>query len=202
MAIHMTPKPRASYVRLAPDDRRAALIEAARACLGDGGIASFTVDQICARAGVSRGLISHYFGSMNALLAAVYTRMYAASLPVVAEMSRDQPLILSLLDHFFSPDAFNRQSLNIWLTLWAEISNNPDLRAAHRAQYPAYHQMVRAALLQAAPALDTADSLARSMICLVDGLGLQHCIDPDAMPAQAARQACLDHITPHIGPLT
>lgn len=195
----MTLKPRARYIRLTPDDRRAALIAAALSCIAEGGIAAFTVDRICARAGVSRGLVTHHFGSMEALLTAVYSHIYATAFP---DLTPDRPQILTVLDHLFSDAAFNRQSLNIWLTLWSEISNSPNLRTEHRRQYQAYLQMVTEALLQAAPTLTTAESLARSLICLADGLGLQHCIDPASMPAADARQACLDLITPHTGPLT
>lgn len=61
--------------------------------------------------------------------------------------------------------------------------------------------LIEAALTAAAPHPIDADTLARSLICLVDGLGLQHCIDPEAMPAAAARKACLDLLSPHLGQL-
>ncbi len=189
----MPTKPR--YTRLPAPDRRAALIGASLACIARGGIRAFTVDQICVEAGVSRGLITHHFGSMNALLAAVYSHIYAASTPTLDTLA--EPKILSLIDHLFAPAFFNRESLNIWLTLWAEISNNPDLKSEHRSQYRAYHAMIAQTL-----PTPNADQLARTLICLVDGLGLQHCIDPDAMPATTARQACLDLLTPHLGPHT
>ena len=194
MAQTAPEKPRARFVRLSGDDRRAALIEAALACIAEGGIAAFTVDRICDKAGVSRGLITHHFGAMNTLLAAVYSHIYAASLPPRTNIG-------ALIDHFFSPAQFNRDALNIWLTLWSEISNNPDLRAEHRAQYASYHAMITAALTDAAPTLPDAPALARALICLVDGLGLQHCIDPASMSPAQARQACLNLLTPHIGPL-
>lgn len=189
------------YTRLPAPDRRAALIAAALACIARGGIRAFTVDRICAEARVSRGLITHHFGSMNALLAAVYSHIYSASTPTIADLPEGRPHILALIDHFFAPALFNREALNIWLTLWAEIANNPDLTAEHRTLYRAYHAMIATALAEHAPNCP-AGSLARTLICLVDGLGLQHCIDPDAMPAAAARQACLDLLTRHLGPQT
>jgi len=192
------------YTRLPAEDRRLLLIEAALACIARGGIRMFTVDHICAEAQVSRGLITHHFGSMNAMLAAVYSHIYAASTPTLADLPPGPPHILSLIDKFFSPTLFNREALNIWLTLWAEISNNPDLKAEHRRQYLGYHAMLATALDELAASngrqID-AGTLARSLICLVDGLGLQHCIDPEAMPAATARQACLDLISLHTGPV-
>lgn len=194
----MSSKPRASYIRLSPTNRRAALIDAALMCIAEGGIAAFTVDQICVKASVSRGLVTHHFGSMDTLLTAAYAHIYQTSLPVPADLPQGPQRIVALLDHFFSPTAFNRQSLNIWLTFWAEISNHPVLRAAHRQQYPALNQMVADALHQAAPDLDAAPDLARTLICLIDGLSLQHCIDPDSMPASVAHQACIDFLAARI----
>ena len=187
----MTDIARTRYARLTSDDRRAALIDAALACIAEGGIHAFTVDRICARAGVSRGLVTHHFGSMNALLAAVYAHIYTTSLP-------PQTNILALIDRLFAPALFNRPSLNTWLTLWAEISNSPALRAEHQAQYAGYLGMVAGALTASAPGLTDPVPLARTLICLIDGLGLQHCIDPASMPAATARQACLDLIAPHL----
>lgn len=188
----MTVKPRASYVRLTPDSRRAALIEAALRCISEGGIAAFTVDRVCAKAGVSRGLVTHHFGTMNALLTAVYGHLHTSSLPNPADLDREKPQILALLDHFFAPAAFNRQALNTWLTFWAEIPNHPALRDNHRTQYPALREMVTTALLQSAPELPGPEDLATTLICLIDGLSLQHCIDPDSMPVAFARQTCID----------
>ncbi|MBC7735725.1 MAG: TetR family transcriptional regulator C-terminal domain-containing protein [Candidatus Saccharibacteria bacterium] len=194
----MISKPRASYIRLSPENRRAALIDAALLCIAEGGIAAFKVDKICTKAGVSRGLVTHHFGSMDTLLTAAYAHIYQTSLPAPADLPQGPPQILALLDHFFSPAAFNRHTLNIWLTFWAQISNHPVLRVAHRHHYPAFNQMVADALRQAAPDLVAAPDLARTLICLIDGLSLQHCIDPDSMPAPVARQACVDFLAANI----
>lgn len=191
-----TEKPRARYVRLSSEDRRLALVEAALACIAEGGIRAFTVDRICDKAQVSRGLVTHHFGSMDALLAALYDHLYSTFLPPPADQG-----ILALLDHLFAPAAFNREWLNIWLTMWSEISNTPELRAVHRAHYRDYQVRVAAAIARSAPRPVDTMTLAARLICLIDGLSLQHCIDPESLPATAARQSCLDLLTPHTGPL-
>lgn len=197
-----TAKPAPKYTRLTGEERRAELIAAGLACMARGGIQEFTVDRICAEAGVSRGLITHHFGSMNGLLAAVYAAMYRAATEAGRPTVPGEPRLAALLDAFFAPETFNRDALTIWLTLWGQISINPELRLEHRAQYADYLADVADAIDEIAAergrAVD-ARALAKTLICLVDGLGLQHCIDPATMPAKTAKAACRALLEPHLG---
>jgi TetR/AcrR family transcriptional regulator, transcriptional repressor of bet genes len=179
--------------RLTSGDRRAQLEDAALACMAQGGIGHFTIDKVCARAGVSRGLITHHFGSKDGLLAAVYARMYGAMLVAIEERVAGQPRIVTLIEAMMSPAQFAPDTLNIWLTLWGEIATNPVLRDEHRRQYATYRADVATALQEVAHARGLtvdADALALSLICLIDGLGLQRCIDPAALDTKQARDAC------------
>ncbi|NMM43351.1 TetR family transcriptional regulator [Rhodospirillaceae bacterium KN72] len=192
------------FTRLTSEERRAELVDAGLTCMARGGIQEFTVDKICAEAGVSRGLITHHFGSMNGLLAAVYARMYETTTPQIASLDGYETRLAALIDAFFAPDVFNRKVMNIWLTLWGEISNNPTLRDEHRREYSRYVDDVAGLVAEAADARGrTVDArgLARALICLVDGLGLQYCIDPDSMPPEDAKAACRSLLEPSIGPL-
>lgn len=196
--------PKAKFARLSSEDRRAKLIEAALACMARGGIQSFTVDRICAEAGVTRGLIAHHFGSINGLLAAVYAHVYRSDTPALADFATPEARVLGLIEESFAPRTFNRAALNIWVALWGQISVNEELGAEHRRQYAVYLQAVNKALADLAeargrPRPDVA--LARGLICLIDGLGLQHCLDPGAMPAADARAIAAAYLDPHLGPL-
>ena len=185
------PKPAPRFTRLPAADRRLTLIEAALACMADGGMAGFTVDKVCARARVSRGLVTHHFGGMAGLLTATYAHLYAKAVPTTASLPQDGSRLLALLDALFDPAHFNRPALNVWLTMWGAISNSPELIAEHRRQYADYVDLVAKILSEQGPT-DAAKALARRFICLVDGLSLQHCIDPPSMPPDVARQAALD----------
>ena len=192
-------KPAARFTRLAAADRRAALIEAALACMAEGGITAFTVDRSSAKAGVSRGLITHHFGGMAGLLAATYAQLYAQVIPTADSLPPGASRLDALLDALFAPQFFNRAALNMWLTMWGAIANTPELTAEHRLQYANYINMVAEVIAERAPtARIDPTHLARTFICLVDGLSLQHCIDPPSMPAQMARQACQDFLTLHL----
>jgi len=186
--------------RLSAGDRRALLEDAARACMARGGIREFTVDKIVAEAGVSRGLITHHFGSMDGLLVAVYSRMYDEWIAAISAPRQGLSRLESLVEALVSPALFSREVLNIWLTLWGEIANNPVLRAEHRARYSQYRESIAAALREAAPpgsGIDV-DTVASAFICLVDGLGVQRCVDPDRLPETAARATCWALLSPHL----
>ena len=188
-------------VRLSAEDRRALLEDAARACIARGGLRDFTVDKIVAEAGVSRGLITHHFGSMDGLLVAVYSRMYDEWLAAISAQRPGLAPINALVEALVSPALFSRDVLNVWLTLWGEIATNPVLRAEHRARYGEYRETIVAALRNAAPPGSTidVDAVASAFICLVDGIGVQRCIDPDRLPEAAARSACWALLSPYLG---
>lgn len=190
----------ARFSRLPSGERRAQLIDVALAGLAKGGLQEFTVDRICAAAGVSRGLILHHFGSMSGLLAAVYARLYRETTPDLSALPMDQRLE-ALIDGTFAPKAFNHDTLNAWVALWGQIANTPALREEHRQQYEAYLSQVSeaiAALAKVRGRVIEPLPLAKSLICLIDGLCLQHCLDAEAMPPEEAKKACRAFLAPHL----
>ena len=192
------------FTRLTSEQRRAELVQAGLACMARGGIQEFTVDKICAEVGVSRGLITHHFGSMNGLLAAVYGSMYESDTLHLEPLDEDEPRLVVLLNRLLSPEVFNRDSLKIWLALWGQIAVNSELAAEHKRQYGRYRDNVARAIAKY-PARKKrkvdAEALAQSLICLIDGLSLQHCIDPTSLSLTDARSACMEFLKPHLGRL-
>ncbi|RZA18048.1 MAG: TetR family transcriptional regulator, partial [Proteobacteria bacterium] len=63
---------RQPFTRAAPDERRQSLIEATARCLAERGAAGVSVRTICAEAGVSAGLLRHYFGGVSEAIAETY----------------------------------------------------------------------------------------------------------------------------------
>lgn len=197
----MTAEPRIK-ARLSAADRRALLEDAARACMARGGIREFTVDKIVAEAGVSRGLITHHFGSMDGLLVAVYGRMYGEWIAAMTTPRPGLSRLEALVEALVSPELFSHDVVNVWLTLWGEIANNPVLRAEHRARYGEYRDSIAAALRAAAPeaAGHDADTVAMAFICLADGLGVQRSVEPALLSEAAARAACWALLSPYLAP--
>lgn len=62
-AARMHDLPRGRRARLSPDERRAQLVALGVAALAEHPLEELNVEALCAQAGVSRGLLFHYFGS-------------------------------------------------------------------------------------------------------------------------------------------
>ena len=205
----MAAKPSPKYARLSSEDRRLMLIDAGLACLAREGILGFTIDRICLEANVSRGLITHHFKSIDGLLAAVYETIYGKMLgvletPAGPANARPEQRLIAIIDTMFSREFFNRESLNIWLALWGEMANNPILLKVHRKQYARYRADVERALSDVAKDRDLtidANLVATMFISLVDGLGLEWCIEPKLLSAKVAKDACYKMLEPIFGTL-
>ena len=195
------------FARQSAEARREMLVEAGIVCLAKDGILGFTIDRICAEAKVSRGLITHHFKSIDGLLAAVYETMYGKVLSILEEpgvAATPEARLVDIIDSMFSREFFNRESLNIWLALWGEIANNPALLKVHRKQYARYRADIERALQEVANARGLtidASFVAMMFVSLVDGLGLEWCIEPKLLSAKAAREACFKLLEPILGPL-
>lgn len=190
------------------------LAEAAARCLSQGGIGAFTVDSICREAGVSRGLINHYFGGLDGLLVEVYKSSLYASVNAHIEEARQRrasdagwepdEALVSLVQSNFSPAYFSRENLLIWLSLWGEIAVNPRLQAAHKQLYTAYRaelaELITAVALSRGHDVD-ASALARNFIALVDGLWLEWCLDATVVTPEDAEAAGFEMLEAQVGKL-
>jgi AcrR family transcriptional regulator len=192
------------FRRYSSETRAAMLVDAGLACLARGGILDFTIDSICREAGVSRGLITHHFGSKDGLLAAVYATMYDRLLAAIAPAGGPAPSLAGLVEASFAPEVFNPASLKIWLALWGEIANNAALQAVHRRRYGDFRASVARAIASEAARRNRpvdADALAVMFIALSDGVWLEQAIDPSMLSPGAAREACFGLLEAVLGPL-
>ena len=191
------------FKRLAADDRAAELVQAGLAVLASGGITAFTIDNLCKRAGASRGLIGHHFGGKDGLLAACYAAAYAPWFQMF-NAGGTPPALPDLIYELFTDRQFRRDGLNIWLALWGEIAVNAHLQAEHLRHYQAYETAIRQSVARFAQERSRqvdAANLATALIALLDGLWLELCIAPGLMNTDKARRAVMALLEPHLGPL-
>lgn len=196
-----SPEPR--FKRLTADQRAGELVQAGLTVLATGGITAFTIDNVCKKAGASRGLIGHHFGGKDGLLAACYGAAYAPLLQGL-QSTGSAPALPDLIDELFSARQFSRDGLNIWLALWGEIAVNPSLQAEHLKHYRTYHRLIAAAIARHCKRIDPDPddlALATSLIALLDGIWVEYCIAPQEMNPARGRAAVQTLLRPHLGPI-
>lgn len=185
-------KEKQSFQRKSADDRRRELIVAGIACLGQGGMAAFTIDRICKQAGISRGLINHHFNTKEELLSCIYAEMTDHLVQDHGGL-QDGELLAQIIATSFDEASFNRANMRAWLAIWGQVPSNPVLSKMHKQRYDLYKERIKTALRKtsAAEAADCCiDSVARQLIALIDGLWLEYCLHSNSFSLAAARADC------------
>ncbi len=197
------------FSRQDPDVRRQQIIEAALNCLARGGFGAFTVSEICAEAGISHGLINHYFSSKEELLVSAYRRVTDSlaqwTRVTLARSGRGaEDKLRAIVEASFSPEIFNERNLAIWLALWGQVRNHPELRVAHNELYEGYRAIVARQIEHIAAARKRsveAAPLALALTALIDGLWLEWCLDPTVFSPEQACRTCYRLLEDRLGPL-
>ncbi|MBL9067880.1 MAG: TetR family transcriptional regulator C-terminal domain-containing protein [Sphingopyxis sp.] len=180
---------RQAFTRESADARRADLIEATAACLAHVGLAGTNVRAICARAGVSPGLLRHYFGGIDDLVAATYQatsdRMDAIFAAAVTGAGADpRARLTAYLSASFRPPVTDPELLGAWTAFWALARSDTRMAEIHAESYAGYRARL-GELLIACCARD-AERLAIMLTAMVDGLWLELSLDAGSFGAEAA----------------
>ncbi len=194
MAQPAGPRARARFVRETPDVRRQALIDATARCLAEKGIGGTSVRAICARAGVSSGLLTHYFPGVDALILATYVdvgaRVSAALDAAIASAGNDpRDRLRACLLANLRPPVLDPGLLATWIAFWSLVTSDPAIAAVHADVYRGTRHQLETLLGEAAPQLSQAQKriAAISLTALVDGLWLELCLDRSSFTAEEAQ---------------
>ncbi|MCC4231140.1 TetR family transcriptional regulator C-terminal domain-containing protein [Sphingobium soli] len=194
MAQPVGPRARARFVRETPDVRRQALIDATARCLAEKGIGGTSVRAICARAGVSSGLLTHYFPGVDALILATYVdvgaRVSAALDAAIASAGTDpRDRLRACLLANLRPPVLDPDLLATWIAFWSLVTSDPAIAAVHADVYRGTRHQLETLLGEAAPQLSQAQKriAAISLTALVDGLWLELCLDRSSFTAEEAQ---------------
>ncbi|MGD9995454.1 MAG: TetR/AcrR family transcriptional regulator [Ilumatobacteraceae bacterium] len=127
-----------------PDQRRAAILDAAVAEIADRGFARTTSRQVAARAGVTHGLLHHYFPDHDSLLAAAFEKVATEEMDEVREAlasDRDPLAQLRELTEPYGPGG-GEDAYRFWLEAWSEAAHSPTLRDTSDRLSRAWHDLV------------------------------------------------------------
>jgi AcrR family transcriptional regulator len=165
------------------------LIEAAAAMVSEAGPAKVTVANVGERAGYSRGLVSHHFGSKRALMQRLVesvTYQFREALFEQQQSSDALGELRTLIDIYFDVVSDLQPINRARLVLWADAVANPsdDIRPAMVNADQEFREEIEKRLHQATatsqvPPNVNAHGLATVIIAMLRGVALQSLIDDD-----------------------
>ena len=165
--------------RLAPEERRQAIVDATLVVARRQGLATTTVRDVAAEMGTSSGLIHHYFDSMDDVLAAAFEQAAGGDLDRARQRIADAPDAAAQLDAFidsYAPTHADR-AMQLWLDAWAEAARRPALQRVSRRLNREWQALVRTVIEAGVDSgqftTDDADAAAWRLLSVLDGLALQ-----------------------------
>ena len=167
-----------SFTREAPDERRQSLIEATARCLARRGASGVSVRAICTEAGVSPGLLRHYFAGVTDAIAEAYRwtgSCVASALDLAVAQAAPHPRarLLAYLTASFRPPIASTDLLASWLGFWGMTRSDPAIAAVHSEIYRDFRQGVERLIAAYRPDLPDARLAAVALTALIDGLWLE-----------------------------
>ena len=158
------------------ESRRRQLIEVTIDSLAELGFVGTTLAQIAGRAGVSPGLVAHYFGDKDGLLDAAFRSLarrvehhVRARLRLI---STPRARIQAVIDANLALEEFSQRTGTAWLAFWGQVLHVPSLKRVQAAYQRRTLSNLRYSLKQLVPP-DEARNLAAMIAAMIDGVWLR-----------------------------
>ncbi|MBC2652785.1 transcriptional regulator BetI [Novosphingobium flavum] len=158
--------------------RRQQLIKAAFDVIVVNGVEDATMAAVANAAGMSTGIVSHYFGSKDGLLEAAMRQVLRDLRDAVAthraQAKSDDPRahLRAIVDGNFDPSQTNPTAMRVWLSFWAASRHKPELARLQRANDRRLHSNLAYQFSRLIPRADARDA-ATGLAAMIDGLWLR-----------------------------
>lgn len=182
--------------------RRRTLIEGTIRSLAAHGVAGTTLKTIADAAGASHGLVGHYFGSKDDMLAAAFRHLCDVIAAEIGGAARTRGTdavrrLEATVEVTFAPPVFDPVNLRAFVMFWHEALSNDALRAIKHELYENYRATTARLFARAAAerglVLDTR-AAATGLLALIDGLWLEMALDPATCTPAEAKAIGIDAI--------
>lgn len=177
---------RRPYRREPEDTRKAALIAAALALIAKGGQQAATVRAIADHAGVTPGLIRHYFAGKDDLTRAAYQRlmeqMTADSITVLeTAAATPEGQLAAFVAASLRPPVADPTAVGLWAGFLHDVQRDPAMREVHSTAYLGYRDQLQSLIAALPRRADPAQLRADAIACnaVIDGLWLEGSVLPE-----------------------
>jgi AcrR family transcriptional regulator len=180
------------------DQAETALLNAAAELVVEEGVHSLTLARVGERARYSRGLVTHYFGSKQALLQRLARATQTGFVPGLDDVPPGFDRLLRLIDGYIGSLGQLRMMNRAFLLLWAEAATASDLAQIFRERDEAFRADLRedvaAGIADGAVRPDVAaDDVAVAVLGQLRGIGLQRLVDSPAVDTERLRRSVSEH---------
>lgn len=187
--------------RASPVVRRADLVAATVSCLARLGAKGATGREICRQAGVSHGMLRHYFRNPDNLLLETYeqlcedmlAQLEAAALPYAAD---PREALHRYFVAVFSDDWAGPEIIGAWMVFWQQARSRADFAAVsdsfnlrQRALLERLAAGLAAGLSAGSGALPLADAIAL-LSAVLDGLWIEYYLSAERTPRDRCVALC------------
>ncbi|MGX5805357.1 TetR family transcriptional regulator C-terminal domain-containing protein [Bradyrhizobium sp. Arg314] len=178
---------RRKFRREGEERRRQDLIDATLDCVAEYGLQGATLRTIALRAGVTAGLIRHYFPGKEELLQEAYTALVGrmteqAKAALVMEDASPRRRLAAFVTANLNAPIIDQRVFSLWATFLGRASADPTLARAHREGYLGFRNEVEAVVaevLAAEQRKTDASELRHHAIAInaiIDGLWIEGCL--------------------------
>ena len=179
--------------------RRRQLVEVTIDSLAELGYVGTTLAQIAARAGVSPGLVAHYFNDKDGLLEAAFRSLARrVGMRVRARLrlvGTPRGRIQAVIDANLAPEEFDQRTGSAWLAFWGQLLHVERLKRVQTVYQRRTLSTLRNALRTLLPP-EQAQSLAAMIAAMIDGIWLRAALsgwqEADSESARATLTAFVD----------
>jgi betaine-aldehyde dehydrogenase len=179
--------------------RRSQFVEVTIDSLAELGYVGTTLAQIAARAGVSPGLVAHYFGDKDGLLDAAFrslARRVGNQVRMrLRQVSTPRARIQAVIDANLAPEEFEQRTGTAWLAFWGQVLQVQSLKRVQSVYQQRTLSNLRNSLQKLVPP-DEAQKLAAMIAAMIDGVWLRAALsgwrEADSESARALLTAFVD----------
>lgn len=187
--------PRRRTSRQAPEVRRQDLLAVTISCLARLGPRGTTGREICRQAGVSHGLLRHYFANPGDLLLETYQEVcdrFILRFQQELEAPHQDPWegLDSFFAVLFSDEWANSDLLGAWIAFWTLVRTDDAFRRTSDAFNGRLRELLTAAVGRLPPARIPNTEVAAILSAVMDGLWLDFCLSPGRLPREQALALC------------
>jgi len=180
--------------------RRDDLVAACIRTIHEEGLEGASLARIAKRAGLTAGIVSHYFNDKAELMEAAMRRiafaMWERQSRLLAAAKTPADRLSAVIEANLGGEEFRPETTAVWLAFWARVNHSPRLARIQRANAARLASNLRHALRPLVPsgAADPETEIARiamGLAALVDGAWLHAALGGSSLSPQETRAMAL-----------